>query len=156
MVVAKVLYLSRQASMDISVTVSLLCTRVKGPTVRDLEKLLHLLGYLKRTKGQTLVLRPWDVFHVEAYIDANFALHPDGKSHTGIVMLVGGVGVFFASRKQKCVSKSPMEAELVALSDNVGIVELFHKFVTFELNCSIKAPTVYQDNTLVKSLVTIG
>jgi hypothetical protein len=68
MVVAKVLYLSRQASMDISVTVSLLCTRVKGPTVRDLEKLLHLLGYLKRTKGQTLVLRPRDVFHVEAYM----------------------------------------------------------------------------------------
>jgi hypothetical protein len=71
---------------------------------------------------------------LEAYIDASFALHPDGKSHTGIVVLLGGVGVFYASRKQKCISKSPTEAELVALSDDVGFIELFHEFVTFVLN----------------------
>jgi hypothetical protein len=93
---------------------------------------------------------------LEAYIDASFALHPDGKSHTGVVILLGEVGVFFASRKQKCVSKSPTEAELVALSDNVGFVELFHKFVSFVLNCKIDTPMVYQDNTSVISLVTAG
>jgi hypothetical protein len=53
-------------------------------------------------------------------------------------------------------SKSPTEAELVALSDNVGFVELFHEFVTFILNCKIEVPMVYQDNTLVISLVTAG
>jgi hypothetical protein len=49
-----------------------------------------------------------------------------------------------------------MEAELVALSDNVGFVELFHEFVSFVLNCKIGIPMVYQDNTSVISLVTAG
>jgi hypothetical protein len=155
-VVAKLLYLSKRARPDIIATVSFLCTRVKEPTEQDREKLFHLLGYLQRTKERVLTLRPRGIFKLEAYIDASFALHPDGKSHTGIVILLGGVGVFYASRKQKCVSKSPTEAELVALSDNVGFVELFHEFVSFVLNCKIGIPLVYQDNTSVISLVTTG
>jgi hypothetical protein len=155
-VVAKLLYLSKRARPDIIATVSFLCTRVKEPTEQDREKLFHLLGYLQRTKERVLTLQPRGIFKLEAYIDASFALHPDGKSHTGIVILLGGVGVFYASRKQKCVSKSPTEAELVALSDNVGFVELFHEFVSFVLNCKIGIPMVYQDNTSVISLVTTG
>jgi hypothetical protein len=124
--------------------------------VKDREKLFHLLGYLQRTKERVLKLRPRGIFRLEPYIDASFALNPDGKSHTGIVILLGGIGVLFASRKQKCVSKSPTEAELVALSDNVGFVKLFHEFVSFVLNCKIGTPTVYQDNTSVISLVTAG
>ncbi len=69
-------------------------------------------------KERGLKLRPRGIFRLEAYIDASFALHLDGKSHTGIVM----------------------EAELVALSDNVGFVELFHEFVSFMLNCKIGTP----------------
>jgi hypothetical protein len=150
------LYLSKRARPDTIATVSFLCTRVKEPRVQDREKLLHLLGYLQRTKERVLKLRPRGIFRLEAYIDASFALHPDGKSHTGIVILLGGIGVFFASRKQKCVSKSPTEAELVALSKNVGFVELFHEFVSFVLNCKIGTPMVYQDNTSVISLVAAG
>ncbi len=156
MLVAKLLYLSRRARPDIIAAVSFLCTRVKEPTVQDREKMFHLIGYLKRMMGRVLMLRPMGIFKLEAYIDASFALHPDGKSHTGIVVMLGGVGVFFASRKQKCVSKSPTEAELVALSDNVGFVELFHEFVSFVLNCKIGVPMVYQDNTSVILLVTAG
>jgi hypothetical protein len=106
--------------------------------------------------GRVLTLRPRGIFKLEAYIDASFALHPDGKSHSGIVVLLGGVGVFYASRKQKCISKSPTEAELVALSNNVGFVELFHELVSFILNCKIGIPMVYQDNTSVILLVTVG
>ncbi len=51
------------------------------------------------------------MFCVKAYINASFTTHPDGKSHMGVVVLVGGVGVFFPSRKQKCIRKSLTEAE---------------------------------------------
>ncbi len=37
-------------------TVSSMCMQVKELTVRDREKLLHLLGYLKRMVGQVLTL----------------------------------------------------------------------------------------------------
>jgi hypothetical protein len=62
---------------------------------------------LQRTKLHLMVLKPGKPLQVEAYIDASFAMHMDGKSHSGVVMLIGGVGVLLTSRKQKCVSKSP-------------------------------------------------
>jgi hypothetical protein len=155
-VVAKLLYLAKRARPDIVSVVSFLCTRVKAPTMEDVEKLEYLLGYLQRTKSREMVLKPRKPLFVEAYIDASFATHMDGKSHSGVVVLVGGVGVLFTSRKQKCVSKSPTEAELIALSDNTNLVELFQEFLGFVLNQRVCVPIVYQDNTSVISLVTIG
>ena len=95
---------------------------MKGPTIDDQRKLGHLLGYLERTRDRLLVLRPQGIFNIKACVDASFATHMDGKSHTGMIVKIRGVGVFFASRKQKCVTKSPTEAELVALLDNVGLL----------------------------------
>ncbi len=64
---------------------------------------------------------------------------------------------FFGLRKQKCVSKSPTKAELVALSDHVGFVELFGELVDFVLNESSRSPPlIFQDNTLVIEMVTSG
>ncbi len=103
-----------------------------------------------------LLFRPLQSFKVVTYIDASFALHDDGKLHTRIVIFVGGVAVFCASRKQKCVRKSPTEAELVALLDNLGIVELFQEFISFVTNSRVEIPLIYQDNTSVISLVTEG
>jgi hypothetical protein len=102
------------------------------------------------------MLKPSQSFKVVAYIDARFTMHNDGKSHTEIIKFVGGVAVYCASRKQKCVSKSPTEAELVALSDNIGFVELFQEFLSFVTNSNIEMPLIYQDNTFVISLVTLG
>jgi hypothetical protein len=83
--------------------VSFLCTRVQNPTDEDFKKLLHLLGYLKNTRYKILVLKANKILRIEAYIDAAFALHFDSKSHTGIVIFIGGALVYAASRKQKQV-----------------------------------------------------
>jgi len=82
--------------------------------------------------------------------------HPDGKSHSGIVIQIGGALVYFGSRKQKCVSKSPTEAELVALSDELGFVELFAEFLSFVTNSKTLKLVVHQDSTLVIMMVTEG
>ena len=114
-----------------------------------------MLGFLKRTKDEVFILRPSDL-ELLAFIDAAFASHPDSKSHTGIAIFIGGVLVFAASRKQKCVTKSPTESELVALTDNIGFVELFAEFFSFITNTEVKSPMIYQDSTSVISLVTKG
>jgi hypothetical protein len=44
-------------------------------------------------------------------IDAAFTPHEDLKSHTGVVVFIGGAMVFGALRKQKCVTKSSTESE---------------------------------------------
>jgi hypothetical protein len=129
--VAKLLYLSKRARPDLLTIVSFLCTRVTRATKEDAGKLSRVLGYLKRTKEETLRLKPAGILQVTAYVDASFAPHSDSKSHTGIVIFIGGAMVFAASRKQKCVTKSPTESELVGLTDNVSFIELFEEFFCF-------------------------
>jgi hypothetical protein len=72
------------------------------------------------------------------------------------VIQVGGVSVYFGSKKQKCVSKSPTEAELVALLDNLGFKELFGEMLDFMLNTICEKPIIYQDNASVIDMVTSG
>jgi hypothetical protein len=155
--VAKLLYLAKRARPDILTVVIFLCTRVQEATVEDEKKLARVLGYLKKTENRTLMLRATDPdCSVVAYVDAAYALHHDSKSHTGVIVYVGGTLVYVASRKQKCMSKSPTEAELIALTDTVGLVELFQEFVEFVTKQKTGVPIAYQDCKAVVSLVTIG
>ena len=136
--------------------VSFLCIRVTKATEEDQAKLEHLLGYFNNTLKKRLNIAGDLLMLVVAYIDAAFALHFDSKSHTGVMILVGGTVVYVSSRKQKCIAKSPTEAELVGFTDNLGLVELFHEFVSFLLGRKVPVPLVFQDCTAVISLVTIG
>jgi len=54
------------------------------------------------------------------------------------------------------MSKSPTEAELIALTDNLGFVELFQEFVEFLTMSKQKPVTIYQDCSVVVILVTKG
>ena len=91
-----------------------------------------------------------------AFIDAAFALHFDSKSHTGVIITVGGADIYVSLRKQKCMMKSPTESELVGLTDFLGMVELFHEFVSFMIGQAALIPIIYQDSTLVILLIMIG
>jgi hypothetical protein len=153
---AKLLYLAKRARPDILTLVIFLCTRVQYASVQDKEKLERVLGYLKWTEEQVLVLKPCVTGEVVAYVDAAYAIHNDSKSHTGVVIYVGNTLVYVSSRKQKCMSKSPTEAELIGLTDNLGLIELFHEFVEFVMMKRVNPPTIYQDCNAVVSLVTKG
>ncbi len=65
------------------------------------------------------MLRVGENMAIRAYIDAAYGVHQDsGKSHTECVIVLGeGVPVFAKSSKQKIVTKSSTEAELVGLSE---------------------------------------
>ncbi len=153
---AKLLYLAKWARPDLLTAVSVLCTRVQTATVEDAGKLVRVLGYLKGTVEHVLYIRAAGEAIVHAYVDAANALHSDSKSHTGVIIFVGYAIVFVLSKKQKCMSKSPMEAELIGLTDNLGLVELFKEFVDFVTGKESKTPIVFQDCKSVISLVTIG
>lgn len=61
---------------------------------------------------------------------AVFVVHPDTKLHYWIIVFVVGIMVFTASRKWKCITKSPMESELVALTYHIGLAKFFKEFVS--------------------------
>jgi len=125
-IVAKLLYYSMRVKPEIQVAVSFLTTRVLAPTRDDLLKLIHVLGYVKRTKGRGRVLCIGDLcdgdrmnekLRVYAHIDAAFGSHFDGKSHTGVVVRLGNATVLSRSVKQKIVTRDSTEAEIVGCSD---------------------------------------
>jgi hypothetical protein len=144
-ITAKLLYLAKRARPDILTVVSFLCTRVTKPTEEDMKKLMHLLGYLHATRTKVLTITKRVGTRIEMYVDAAYGLHEKGESHSGVVMLLGGVVVYVSSKKQKCIAKSPTDAEVVALSDNIDLLDLFHEFAEFISNKKLPVPMIYED-----------
>ena len=116
-VVAKGLFLCKRARPDIMTAIAFLCTRVQKPNQDDWKKLICLLCYLNSTKQLFVTLKADTSNVIKWYGDASFAVHENMKSHTGGMMTLGQGGVINISRKQKLVSKSSMEAELIAADD---------------------------------------
>ena len=52
-------------------------------------KLERVLGYVKATQEQAMVLHAQTTQNIRAYVDAAFALHSDCKSHTRVMVYVG-------------------------------------------------------------------
>ncbi len=144
-VMAKLLYLAKCARLDILTVVSFLCKRVTLPTIEDMKKLLHLLGYLHATKDIVLTICKREDLSIKMYVDAAYGLHATGESHTGTIVLFGGVVVYVGSKKQKCIAKSPTVAEVAALSDNIDLVALFHEFGEFITNANLEKPMIFED-----------
>ena len=69
-----------------------------------------------------------------------------GKSHTGCAIVLGDAGALFAkSSKQKIVTKSSTEAELVGLSDTATQAIHLRNFVQAQ-GYDIGPVVIYQDN----------
>ena len=153
--VAKLLYLAKRARVDILLAVSFLTTRVKAPTSDDAAKLQRVMKYLNGTREHVLVLSPSDISVLESYIDASFACHPDGKGHTGLVVMLGGCTVMCMSSKQKLVTRDSTESELVGLSDKlISAIQCYDFLHEQGVQCGV--PVVHQDNTSTITLATKG
>jgi hypothetical protein len=86
--VQKMLYMSKRARPDILTAMGFLTTRVTCPTEEDERKLLRVLKYLGGSRDLVLTLTGSKDMIVSSYIDASYAVHPDGKGHTGAVITV--------------------------------------------------------------------
>jgi hypothetical protein len=155
--VAKVLYLAKRVRPECLTAVSFLSTRVKVCDVDDMSKLRRLLGYILGTRHRGIILCIGEQMTVKAYIDAAYGVHQDsGKSHTGCVIVLGACGPLLAkSSKQKIVTKSSTEAELVGLSDTATLAIHLRNFV-LDQGYEIGPAVVYQDNMSCMALMKRG
>jgi hypothetical protein len=87
--VAKGLFLCKRARPNIQQAISTLCTRVRDWNQADWEKPMRVMEYLNGSKGENLTLSADNLRVVKWYADASFAVHPDFKSHTGAMMMLG-------------------------------------------------------------------
>ena len=115
--VAKLLFLCKRARPDIQTAVAFLCTRVKTPDNDDYKKLARVMRYLRGTSLMPLTLEANESHVLEWWVDAAYAVHPDMKGHTGGALSMGGGVIYGTSTRQKLVTRSSTEAELVGVHD---------------------------------------
>jgi replicative superfamily II helicase len=93
---------------------------------------------------------------VQAHIDASYGVHGNGKSHTGCKVTIGKSGAsYFRSAKQKIVTKSSTEAELVALSDSANVPIHIARFLRAQ-GYAVPSVILYQDNKSAMALIAKG
>jgi hypothetical protein len=145
-IVMQLLYLSQRARPDIRTAVSFLCSRLLQPDEDDYKKLARVVKYLDSTVDMPLVLEADESGQIRWWIDASYAVHNDMKSHTGGTMSMGKGSVYSTSTKQKLVTRSSTEAEVVGVHDVMPQLLWTGHFLAgqgFNINESI----LYQDNT---------
>ena len=111
------LYVALRGRPDILLAVVFLASRVSKATLQDQTKLKRLLEYLYSTYDLPLILGADDIQTMYTFVDASYTVHDDMKSHTGGVITFGRGGIACKSTKQKVVTKSSTEAELVGASE---------------------------------------
>ena len=153
--VAKLLYMAKRARPDLLTAISFLATRVQQPTQQDWTKLDRTLRYLNATKDLWLTLTVGDSYAVEAYIDASYGVHQDGKGHTGVCITIGSGFFYVSSTKQKLVSKSSTEAELIGVSDGLSQVIWVRNFLLAQGH-DIGPALLWQDNKSTLALIEKG
>ena len=138
-------YLAKRVRPDILTAVSFCATKVLAPTLEDQSKLDRILGYLQSTSDQKLTLRVGAEVVLRAYVDSSFGTYDDCKSVTGIVIMLGNAPVYFKSSKQKIVTRSSTEAELVGISDALSQI-LWTREFTMAQGIPLGPAILYQDN----------
>jgi hypothetical protein len=144
-IVAKVLYVTKQARPDTSLAIAFLTTRVRAPDTDDWEKLCHLMEYLRGDRDQPLILSGDTEGVLMWYVDASFAVHPNMRGHTGGCMIMGRGFPISVSTKQKLNTKSSTESELVGVDDMMPII-IWTRYFLLEQGYGEVENLILQDN----------
>ena len=155
--VAKLLYVAKRVKPEMLTAVSFLTTRATAPDSDDLAKLQRALGYLLGTRERGIVLCIGGTLTVQAFVDAAYGVHTSsGKSHSGCAVILGAGGpIHVKSTKQKLVTKSSTEAELVALSDYASQAIWVRNFIIAQ-GYDVGPVVLHQDNMSCMALVKRG
>ena len=76
-----------------------------------------VLKYIKGTIYLPLRLTAGDMTVINWYIDGEFSVHDDMRSHSGATMIIGKGSVYSGSSKQKLNVRISTEEEIVAVDD---------------------------------------
>jgi hypothetical protein len=153
--VMKAMFLCKRARPDIDQAIAFLSSRVRDANEGDWNKLLRVMGFLKATIEDVLTLEADDSNTLTWYVDVAFAVHADMKSHTGAVFTMGKGAIISSSTKQKVMTRSSTELELVGVDDKISKILWMKRFLEWQ-NFKVKTNIVYQDNTSTMRLEEKG
>ena len=130
--VAQLLFAFKREHPDLQVAIAFLCTCVCKLTQQDYRKIATVIQYLECTIHLPLILGSDDKGTNSACpdehppltwnVDASYTVHHDMCSHTEACLSFGTGVVLSLSCKQKLVTKSSTEAELVGVDNTMTFV----------------------------------
>jgi hypothetical protein len=140
------MYVANHTRFDIAKEVIFLSTKVVKPTISDWNKLLKVLHYLNKSQHRPIIFRKSYYQLLEIFADSSFNVHANTAGHTGIFIRLFGNPILCKSLKQRLVTKSSTESELVSLDEAITYVPWILQLL-FELGFPLNFPVkVYQDN----------
>ena len=153
---ASLLYLAKRACPSILTAVAFLATRVQGATKQDMKKLRRTLSWVAHHQDKCVIrLGGKHGVELNAFVDASYGVHVDGRSHTGGVVTLNGGPVITKSTKQRINCKSSTEAEIIAISDMLSPILWARNF----LAAAGRPPanvTLKEDNMSVMAMIDRG
>jgi len=149
--IMSLMYLAKLTRPDILMPCSYLASFSSDPRVVHMESAMKIVGYLKATRLKTSIIKASsDLF---MYCDASFNVHPDGKGHSGMVMVFGG-NILSFSKKQISVAKSSFESEFICLYNSLPYFIEAINFLS-EINFCFTAK-IFDDNNAVLNVIKNG
>ena len=163
-VVAKILYLAKHARPDLLLASTFLCTRVQCPGKDDWKKLKRTGRYLSGSKD--LFLRTGSdcvdvssskesTVSVSVYVDASLAVHDTMRSHTGAIISIGGVPIFYKSSKQGLNANSSTQAEIIGTSQILPQAVSTAEFIKEQMDRKVSV-NFYEDNKSTIAMMKNG
>jgi hypothetical protein len=143
--VMQLLFLSQRARPDLRTAVSFLCTRLQKPDKDDYKKLVRVMKYLQCTIDLPLTLSSDGSGTLAWWVDASFAVHPDMKGHTGGILSMGRRAMYATSTRQKLVTRSSTESELVGIHDVMPDILWTRNFLEAQ-GFPVRENVLHQDN----------
>jgi hypothetical protein len=123
-VTMELMYIATQVRADVAFPCMVLSTLIKKAKKTDLPHALRIIKYLHATRERGLHFRrarsPQEKAApvvIEAEADASHLSHHDSKGTSGYLIYINGTLVLWRSRKQKVVTRSSTETELVSLNE---------------------------------------
>ena len=141
----QLMYLGQRGRPDVLTAVSFLSGRVQAPDRDDYKKLARAIRYLRATQDLVLRLSTGRDGMIRWWIDASFGVHPTMRGHTGSTMSMGYGSVYSSSKKQKLVTRSSTECELVGVHDVMPQLEWTRLFLDAQ-GYQVQDTILYQDN----------
>jgi hypothetical protein len=148
-------YLGIRTRPDIRFAVSHLASRSTNPNLHDQKCLDHLYKYIQSTSEYKIRFNPTST-DLNAYIDASFAIHLDGRGQTGILVIMGNGGpLYVQSSKQKLLGHNSTQCELIAVNDFLFTLEHIRNIYEV-LNIPCNTVIVNQDNSSAMHIAING
>ena len=139
-------YVSQWTRPDICAPVNIVSRKMHKPTVGLWKSATQILRYLISTKGWGLELVADGQSRSQVYADADYATDVSRKSQSGVFVRMFGSPVVWSSNKQRSISTSSSEAEVVAAEQAVKSLCGMRNLLT-EMGISLELPVpLLEDN----------